>query len=109
MDEKSENKNNKEMVEFMKSWQTLAVGVLLGALSIAGAFQLTLAGEVKSNTADMRAVKEQLAETRKSFDDRMSNIIRLWEAQLNSERELISLVREQIRVIERNSNSSEWK
>lgn len=92
----------------MKSWQTLVVGVLLGALSIAGAFQLTLAGDVKSNASEIRAVREQLVENRKSFDDRMANIIRLWEAQLNSERELISLVREQIRVIERN-NSSERK
>ena len=86
--------------------------VLIGFLSGVGLVQITLAGDVRENKIELKAVKEDVDRSRKQFDDRMAtiskqfddrmaNIIRLWEAQLNTERELIALVREQIRVIER--------
>lgn len=85
----------------MKTWTAVFLGVVIGVLGGVGLQQVTLAGDVRENKVEIKAVKDQIIASNKIFEERMSNVIRLWEAQLASERELIALVREQIRVIER--------
>ena len=85
----------------MKTWTAIFIGVAIGVLSGVGLQQVTLAGDVRENKIELRSLKDEMTRRDKVFEERMGNIIRLWEAQLNAEHELIALVREQIRVIER--------
>lgn len=89
----------------LKNWTSIIVGIIIGGLSGVGYSQLTIVGDVRENKVQIRNVREQLANSNTLFEARLSNIIKLWEAQLNTERELIALVREQIVLIERSNNN----
>lgn len=56
--------------------------------------------EVARHEMQINENKTALERTDKVYESRITNIIKLWEQQLVTERELISLVREQNRLME---------
>lgn len=85
----------------MKQLTTIALSVIIGLLSGVGATQMWIVGDVRKHEVQIESAQRDIKDTKASFEQRMDNIIRLWEAQLATERELIQLVRMQNELLQR--------
>lgn len=91
----------------MKTTSAIFIGIVIGLLSGVGIFQISIAGEVSRHDVQIKQLESATIENRRAFDERLGNLLRLVEVQVASEKELISLVREQIRFLERVDNRKE--
>lgn len=89
------------MSDKMKTPMAVFTGLIIGLLSGVGIFQISIAGEVAKHDVKIIQLETATLENRRAFDERLGNLLRLVEVQVAAERELISLVREQIRILER--------
>lgn len=80
----------------MKDWQKWLAGIAIGYLSGVGTMQATLVSDSREHTLKILSLENQQQQTRDLFEKRMDNVVRLWEASLESNRELVALLRTQI-------------
>lgn len=85
----------------MKTWQAIFVGIIIGFPGSVATMQATLIGEVRQNTAQIKFVEQKHSDDAMITEKRIENIVRLWEASLQSNRELTALVSKQIALLER--------
>ena len=85
----------------MKAWQAIIVGILVGFPGGVATMQATMIGEVRQNTAKIVFLDRKQTDDMATTEKRIDNIIRLWEASLQSNRELTALVSKQIALLER--------
>lgn len=97
-----ESTNNKRKVDVVVKGIWAIVGaVLIGFLSGIGSFQVLVAGEVRAHGIELVNIKEQLKNEKAMVEQRMSNVVLLMESNAKLNADLVSLVREQNRLIER--------
>jgi uncharacterized protein YqgC (DUF456 family) len=75
--------------------------VIIGIFTGVGSFQMLVAGEVKAQGVELLNLKEALKSDRVLVEARLGNLVNLMEASAKVNSELVSLVREQNRLIER--------
>ena len=97
----------------MRTWQSIVVGVIIGFLAGVGTMQATLVSDVTSHGVKLTAMDQRLNSTDALIERRIGNVILLWEksleasrALMESNRELISLVKQAIAVDAVNNNRS---
>lgn len=74
----------------MKQITTIVLSVIIGLLSGVGATQVWIVGDVRKHDVQIQGTQREL-----------DNLVRLIEAQLETERELIQLVRTQNELLQR--------
>lgn len=79
----------------MKDWQKWLAGLIIGYLSGIGTMQATLIADSHENTVKIRQLEKYREEDKALFEKRLDNVVRLWEANLEAERELISALKQQ--------------
>jgi len=79
----------------------IAGAILIGFLSGVGSFQVLVAGEVRAHGVELINLKDQLKVDRAMSEQRDSGLRQLMEANAKLNGDLVSLVREQNRLIER--------
>lgn len=97
----------------MRTWQSIVVGVIIGFLAGVGTMQATLVSDVTSHGVKLANLDHRLDLTDALIEKRISNVILLWEkslesnrALMESNRELISLVKQAIAVDNATWNNS---
>lgn len=93
--------NNKKGVVTVKGIWALLGAVLIGYLSGVGSFQMLVAGEVRAHGIEILNIKDQVRNDKAVVESRLANVVALMEANAKQNSDLISLVREQNRIIER--------
>lgn len=78
----------------MKDWQKWLAGLVIGYLSGIGTMQATLVSDSHEHSLKIKYLEEYRAEDKVMFEKRLDNVVRLWEATLESQRELIAALRE---------------
>lgn len=85
----------------MKGIWAIIGAVVIGIFTGVGSFQMLVAGEVKAHGIELVNLKESMKADRVLMEARLSNLVDLMEASAKVNADLVSLVREQNRLIER--------
>lgn len=99
----SEEQTTKKRLDsiMVKGIWAIVGAVAIGFLSGVGSFQLLVAGEVRAHGVELINLKDQVRSDKAVVEQRMANVVSLMEANARLNADLVSLVREQNRLIER--------
>lgn len=84
---------NHENTHSMKIMQTIAT-LIIGFLAGVGTMQATLVGDVREHTTRINHVEAQQKSSDVLFEQRISYIVKLLEQTMESNREMISMVKQ---------------
>ena len=85
----------------MKTWQSILTGVVIGFLCGVGTMQATLIGDSHDHSTRIKQLEHADNVMQTAFEKRMDSMANLWMAKLEADRELISLVRQQVAMLDR--------
>lgn len=76
--------------EDMKTYQAIAVGVIIGFLGGVGTMQATIVGDVRTHETRIAHIEADAKQQMQGFEYRMDKLVRMLESLLETNRELIA-------------------
>ena len=88
---KMSNENSRD--NKMKTGQGIVVGLVIGFLAGVGTMQASLIGDVRDHTIRLNHIEKDIAAQADQTEKRLANVVRLMEGLLETNRELISVIK----------------
>lgn len=74
----------------MKTYQSIVIGITIGFLAGVGTMQATIIGDVRTHETRIAHIEADAKQQAVGFEHRMDKLVRMLEALLETNRELIS-------------------
>jgi hypothetical protein len=87
----SYNQNRRD--ERMKTGQGIVIGLIIGFLAGVGTMQASLIGDVRDHAVRLSHIESDLTKQQQATETRIQNVVRLMEGLLETNRELISVIK----------------
>ena len=85
--------DNNRRNDGMKTGQGIVVGLIIGFLAGVGTMQASLIGDVRDHSTRLDHIEKDIASQSESTERRLANVVRLMEGLLETNRELISVIK----------------
>lgn len=74
----------------MRTYQSIVIGITIGFLAGVGTMQATIIGDVRTHETRISHIESDARKQSVEFEQRMDKLVRMLEALLETNRELIS-------------------
>jgi hypothetical protein len=75
----------------MRTYQSIIIGIVIGFLAGVGTMQASLIGDVRDHTTRISHIEQDAKAQQLMFEERMDKLVRMLEALVSTNRELIAM------------------